>query len=141
MSTNRTFSVAEVNALIPRLDAVFQRLTELRREIGARANEIERLGFGPLREPGPEPAEILERREILLRRVKELEVEVDRVGELGGILTDIDLGLVDFPAEVGGERVFLCWQFGEPEVSHYHAIDAGFAGRRALVGLKSAPIH
>ena len=26
----------------------------------------------------------------------------------------------------------LCWQLGEPEVAHWHELDAGFAGRQQL---------
>lgn len=139
MSNNRTFSVSEVNALVPRLEAAFRRMIELRREIGARANEIKRLGFGTFGQGGPEPREVVERRQILEGRVSELEDQVNLIGELGGILTDLDLGLVDFPTEIDGERVFLCWQFGEATVSHYHALDAGFAGRRAIRGSHAVP--
>ena len=46
----------------------------------------------------------------------------------------MQLGLVDFPAERDGELVYLCWQFGEPEVAFWHGIDDGFAGRQPLPG-------
>jgi len=47
-------------------------------------------------------------------------------------LQDLERGLVDFPAIVGGKEVFLCWQEGEPEVEYWHDLDAGFAGREPL---------
>ena len=31
-----------------------------------------------------------------------------------------------------GREVFLCWRLGEPEVSYWHDLDAGFAGRQPL---------
>ena len=46
----------------------------------------------------------------------------------------MQLGLIDFPAELDGEIVYLCWQFGEPEVAFWHRIEDGFAGRRPLPG-------
>ena len=39
---------------------------------------------------------------------------------------------VDFPAELDGEIVELCWQYGEKELAFYHRRDEGFAGRRPL---------
>jgi hypothetical protein len=39
---------------------------------------------------------------------------------------------VDFPALLDGREVYLCWVVGEPEVAHWHELEAGFAGRRAL---------
>ena len=41
-------------------------------------------------------------------------------------------GLVDFPAVLDGRIVYLCWKLGEPEVLHWHELDAGFAGRQSL---------
>ena len=42
-------------------------------------------------------------------------------------------GLVDFPAEMDGRIVYLCWKLGEPEVLHWHDLESGFAGRQSLV--------
>lgn len=47
-------------------------------------------------------------------------------------LQDLDRGLVDFPAIVGGREVFLCWEEGEKEVEYWHELDAGYAGREPL---------
>lgn len=57
---------------------------------------------------------------------------VNRIHGLGAIVKDLDTGLVDFPALRHGEEVLLCWRLGEPEVAHWHGLDEGFAGRRAL---------
>jgi arsenite methyltransferase len=40
--------------------------------------------------------------------------------------------LLDFPAELGGEDVLLCWLEGDDELAWYHRLDLGFAGRRLL---------
>ncbi len=40
--------------------------------------------------------------------------------------------LVDFPAELDGVPVLLCWLEGERELAWYHRLDLGFAGRRRL---------
>lgn len=42
------------------------------------------------------------------------------------------IGLVDFPAIIDGELVFLCWRSDEPEIRFYHGIDAGYAGRKEI---------
>ena len=41
-------------------------------------------------------------------------------------------GLCDFYSIMDGREVFLCWCLGEPEVSYWHDLDAGFAGRQPL---------
>jgi hypothetical protein len=52
---------------------------------------------------------------------------------------DLEQGLVDFYAVMDGEPVFLCWQFGEPAVTHWHGIDEGFAGRQPIEGVTVRP--
>jgi hypothetical protein len=42
--------------------------------------------------------------------------------------------LLDFPAELDGRPVLLCWVEGEPELAWYHRLDLGFLGRRPLPG-------
>ena len=51
---------------------------------------------------------------------------------LGVEFKGYDLGLVDFPCEMGGRIVYLCWRLGEPSVQYWHEVDAGFTGRRPL---------
>jgi hypothetical protein len=40
--------------------------------------------------------------------------------------------IIDFPAELLGADVLLCWLEGEPELAWYHRADLGFLGRRPL---------
>jgi hypothetical protein len=47
-------------------------------------------------------------------------------------LKDPKRGLVDFPALLDGREVFLCWEKSEADITHWHAIDEGFAGRQPL---------
>jgi hypothetical protein len=61
-----------------------------------------------------------------------LKDDVTALAERGILLRDPDAGLVDFPGDVDGRRVFLCWRLGEPDVSWYHEVDSGFAGRQPL---------
>jgi hypothetical protein len=47
-------------------------------------------------------------------------------------IKELERGLVDFPSLVAGREVFLCWQEGEEDVSYWHEIEDGFAGREPL---------
>jgi hypothetical protein len=42
------------------------------------------------------------------------------------------MGLVDFPSEMAGRRVLLCWRVDEAEVQFWHDVDAGYADRQPL---------
>jgi len=63
-------------------------------------------------------------------RLNELMTEVQEAGvELKGIAPL----LIDFPADLDGVPVLLCWLEGETELGWYHRLDLGFAGRRRLL--------
>jgi hypothetical protein len=128
----RLFTVAEANACVPRLSLLVERL-----QLGAMRLEEERRALA--RERGVEPDDV--DTEALLRAraearliVEELDAVVHEIEETGAQLKDVRLGLLDFPGEVQGEVVCLCWQFGEPEVAFWHREADGFAGRRPLPG-------
>jgi hypothetical protein len=57
---------------------------------------------------------------------------VEGIHELGGMVKDVDEGLVDFLARRGEEDVLLCWRLGEQAVLHWHGLEEGFAGRKPL---------
>jgi len=49
------------------------------------------------------------------------------------VLRDLERGLVDFPAIRDGEEIYLCWvESEEDEITHWHDLDSGFAGREPL---------
>ena len=47
-------------------------------------------------------------------------------------LKDLDRGLIDFPAIMGGREVFLCWEQDEDDIEFWHDLDTGYAGRERL---------
>ena len=61
-----------------------------------------------------------------------LRTELERLAAESILLRDPETGLVDFPAELDGERVYLCWRVGEEAVAHWHPLDTGFSSRRPL---------
>jgi hypothetical protein len=61
-----------------------------------------------------------------------LKTELLYLAERGILLRDPETGLVDFPGDVDGRPVFLCWRLGEDEVAWYHEQHAGFSSRKPL---------
>jgi hypothetical protein len=61
-----------------------------------------------------------------------LRAEIERLAEENIVLRDPETGLVDFPGEREGRRVWLCWRLGEDRVAHWHELESGFSGRRPL---------
>ncbi|SVE62730.1 uncharacterized protein METZ01_LOCUS515584 [marine metagenome] len=45
---------------------------------------------------------------------------------------DLQRGLIDFPALLDEQEIFLCWEHSENEITHWHNLESGFAGRKPL---------
>ena len=63
------------------------------------------------------------------QRAKDALAEIDSIGVQ---VKDLDIGLLDFPCEVDGRVVLLCWRTGEASITHWHGTDEGFAGRKPI---------
>ena len=122
----RTFTVAQANALIPWLDSVFSETRKaveelhLLRMAAARA----RMDAGGVATESKDDGRMGELEAQIRRHLEEATsfgIEVRRVD-----------GLVDFPGWIDGQLVYLCWKYGESEVTHYHPTSEGFTGRRPL---------
>ena len=74
------------------------------------------------------------------RDAARLEEYLDELRQLAVEFKGLD-GIVDFPGLMDGREVCLCWKLGEPEVSHWHEVDAGFSGRQKLLESMATDEH
>lgn len=130
----RYFSVAEVEALIPALTRLMQRVmsanaeaSQARERLQAEQQRIALAGGGVL-DQGAWRAD----RDRIARLTAEMQRALGEIAELGGVPKDLGLGLVDFLHLRDGREVNLCWKYGEREIRHWHGLDEGYAGRKPL---------
>lgn len=131
----RLFTVAEANAMLPLVKAITRDLAALTRDVVERRQRLEALTAGR-KTTGNDPYT-----EEIVQFERELQRDGDRLSELVAELRELgvepknaSMGLVDFPCELDGRVVLLCWKLDEPEVKFWHELDAGFAGRQPVQG-------
>ena len=61
-----------------------------------------------------------------------LKSALERIEEMGVLVKDLDTGLVDFPTLFEDREVYLCWRVDESDIAHWHGVEEGFAGRKAI---------
>lgn len=133
----RYFTLDEANRMVPRLQDAFDRLLQLRTQMRSLYTRLERSGFAPDEEDFPISVEgagptVLHDRATLKALMSTFREELQELEAEGCQIKGVEPGLVDWYARRGGRDVFLCWRFGEDEISWWHEIDAGFAGRRPI---------
>jgi hypothetical protein len=137
----RFYTVEEANAVVPTLQFEFGLVAATRAELVRVVTALggAEVAVAVLQDEQAAP-EGLEPEAARLRALAaEVSAAVERVNELGCLVKDVEQGLVDFYAELDGETVFLCWQFGEPAVTHWHGLEEGFAGRQPIEGAAPPP--
>ncbi|GAP64265.1 hypothetical protein ARMA_2688 [Ardenticatena maritima] len=122
----KTFTVEEANALLPLLRPRVEALLKLRGEILHHRSEVLAIVEGAEGEGGSRSATEM------ADRFRRMQMLVESIQRFGVVVRDVNSGLIDFPAERHGQRVYLCWQYGEPRILYWHEEHVGYAGRRSI---------
>lgn len=132
---SRLFTLEEVNDLVPKLSAVVKRQLERRSAIEGLLMRLGReLGDVPERivlDPA-DPTDVRDMKRDLVERIEEYRAGWREIEDMGAVLKDARIGLLDFYGTVDGKLVWLCWKYGESEVAHYHALEEGFSSRKPI---------
>lgn len=113
------FTPSEARKTLPLVKKIVKDILDVSREMRLIADEI-----GGQAEKDPRIQKFADDIENFM-----LELE-----EIGCYFKDwnFQIGLVDFPAMIDGEEVFLCWRSDEDDIVYYHEVEAGFAGRKLI---------
>ena len=122
----KLFAVEEANALLPTLQVILEDIFRHRDALREKAPHMKPiLDAAPANGGGREGSEYGVEAYQLYR-------SIDRIRELGVVLKDLDMGLLDFPHERDGRVVFLCWHPPEERIEYWHDLESGYQGRQPL---------
>lgn len=124
------FTVDQANATLPLVRKIVADVVREHAKWREKILELDLAASSAQAEDEHANTEQLERE--VQERAREIAGFQRELGALGIELKDPRLGLVDFPSELNGRRILLCWRLGEPEIQYWHEEDGGFAGRQPL---------
>src|SRR5512141_1244251 len=132
--SSRTFTLDEAQDLLPVLESLLRRAIDGKNLIESVDAEFQALQHqihlrGGMSLNVVDWASRKAQRDKTLQRVKDAMAEIDAIGVQ---VKDLDIGLLDFPCEVDGQIVLLCWKLGEKAITHWHGVSEGFAGRKPV---------
>ena len=131
---DRTFTLEEAQSLLPVLESLLRNAIggkKLMEEVEGEMQELTHRIFinGGTHVDVVAVAQRKAERTRAEQRAKDALAEIDSIGVQ---VKDIDIGLLDFPCEINGEIVLLCWKMGEKSITHWHNTTEGFAGRKLI---------
>ena len=131
---DRTFTLDEAQSLLPVLESLLRTAISAKKVVDEADAEQQALQHRVFLKGGmfldivPLARRKAERAKAE-QRAKDALAEIDSIGVQ---VKDLNTGLLDFPCEVEGQIILLCWKFGEKTITHWHGVQEGFAGRKPI---------
>jgi hypothetical protein len=130
----RLFTLTEAERARAELEPVLLEAMGARRKMGELEEALSKLAeriqrLGGILVSYEKAAKLRPERDALSQAIRSA---VERIEAVGCVVKDLDVGLLDFPARVNDEDVYLCWRVGEDRIRFYHRQDEGFAGRKPI---------
>jgi hypothetical protein len=132
--SDRTFTLEEAQSLLPVLESLLRSAIagkQVMDEVEAEQQALSHRIFlnGGMHVDVVQQARRKGERIKAEQRAKDALAEIDSIGVQ---VKDLNIGLLDFPCEVEGQIILLCWKSGEQSITHWHGTQEGFAGRKPI---------
>lgn len=130
----RYFTLLEAEALLPKVERLLHDLRDYKSAYDSADGElgqiVQRVALaGGMVPPRDRVAELRAQKDVSARGLKHT---IEQFEQLGCLVKDLDVGLVDFPTLYRGKEVYLCWKSGELGIGFWHRIEDGFPGRKPI---------
>ena len=127
------YSIETANHLLPWLEQQFKNLRMVNGDLSNHKKTLADL----LRNRGnnghsSSEEVILSTREVVDGLTANMQEVLKGIDDLGILVRNIEMGLVDFPAERDGRLIYLCWISGESTVAFWNETNVGFTDRQSL---------
>ena len=123
----RRFTVQQANSTLPLVKRIVGDIVRTQAEVMKIQGDLEILSAA--RELSAAQAQ-------LDQAANRLEDYVDELSEIGCVLKDYQVGLIDFIGQHERRDVYLCWKLGEESIGYWHEIQSGYAGRQPIATLR-----
>ena len=131
---DRTFTLDEAQCLLPVLESLLLTAINAKQIIEEADAELQALHHRIFLSGGMflDIVPLARRRAERAKAEQQAKDALAEIDSIGVQVKDLSIGLLDFPCEVEGKTILLCWKLGEPAITHWHGLQEGFAGRKPI---------
>ena len=131
---DRTFTLDEAQGLLPVLESLLRTAIQAKQIIEEADAELQALHHRIFLSGGMflDIVPLARRRAERAKAEQQAKDALAEIDSIGVQVKDLSIGLLDFPCEVEGQIILLCWKLGEPAITHWHGLQEGFAGRKPI---------
>lgn len=121
------YTVEEANKLLPKIKPILAKMVKLQCALAS----IEGVTIS-FNEEFMAYAHAITVSEKYYKISAELYRELKKLLDVGCIVKDTRIGLIDFYSQCNGEDIFLCYHLGEETIMMWHDSVSGFQGRKSI---------
>lgn len=126
------FSIEEAETVLPAIELRVKKLIELNEQI----NLIKTAKINSAQDGIETVLASIELNKQYHKLSLEFFNELEELAKSGGILKDVEKGLVDFYSKLDDRDIFLCWKYGEPTIKYWHESQQSNPPRQPIEILK-----
>ena len=130
----RIFTLTEAERTLREIEPLLVEAVACRKKLGEAEEQVSQIAsrimlMGGMLVNTELTSKLRGERERLTSTIREA---LEGIESTGCVVKDLDTGLLDFPARIDDEDVYLCWKLGEDRIRFYHRQDEGFSGRKPI---------
>jgi len=131
---DRSFTLDEAQSLLPVLESLLRSAIAAKKIIEEFEAEQQALAHRVFMNGGTflNVVPLARRKAERVKAEQHAKDALEEISAIGVMVKDLDIGLLDFPCEVDGRTILLCWKLGEKAITHWHGMEEGFAGRKPV---------
>ena len=128
---HKFFTLSEANRTLPLVKRIVQDVASFYPSWKDLVSRYELIAAEARPDWGESPEQLSLKSQIddVARKINACLVELEQIGcEFKGF----EEGLVDFHGKLEDREILWCWKMGEDRITHWHELEAGFAGRQSI---------
>lgn len=125
MDNSNVISIETATKMLPLVAPITEEMKRAWEHMIGNAKRLEKIFTAE----DEQPEKLIEVAQLMKKATKSISKNLDELENLGCIVESFKDGVIDFPSEVDGEEVMLCWKLGESEVAHHHKRGEGIRHR------------
>ncbi len=132
--SDRTFTLDEALSLLPVLESLLRTAIAGKKLMEDVEGEMQELSHRIFLNGGThvDVVAIARRKAERAKAEQRVRDALAEINSIGVQVKDLSIGLLDFPCDVEGQIILLCWKLGEKSITHWHGTNEGFAGRKPI---------
>ena len=129
--SKKYFTIKDAEKLLPHIERILQRTIKLNKALDLLSSieiEVYDDDYENLRK-------VTKANKQFHKLSYEFYSNIEKLENMGCIVKDYEVGIIDFYYRAEDHDIFLCWKLGEKNIRFWHETDTGYMGRKPILDL------